>query len=523
MTGKGRLSDWILWIAILALSTAGLLSMRGSIDLANVALTMLLVVLGGSVAGGRALGFTLAGLCFLIINYLFQLPFDEFAVDKPIDWIVLVDFGATSFVTTELLARARQQADAAELRASEVETLSQLGAESLQYATAEEALDAIESLVQRAMGADRCTIIVGDPHHAVLATTSADGESMVPAHMVLHASIRAVELARPVLLRDDGVLIPHSSADIDTPNTAVVTTTLLAIPLRAKERMIGVLVVGAETPLALDGPRRRLLGAFSYYAALGIERMRLMAEAAQTTSLREAQRAKDEIFAAVSHDLRTPLTTIKVLAQSGASRGEPSSIAIVEQADRLARMVGDLLELSMLRTGSITRPPELNTADDLVGAALRQAEGMLNGRRIDVQLDFDAPALVGRFDFVHTLRIVGNLLDNALRHTPEGGVVELRAEKDGAWLVFSVEDRGTGVALDEQARIFEAFYRPADAGPDAGHAGLGLSIARSLADLQGGAVSYRTRDGGGSVFELRLPAADVDDMAATDMGSSDIS
>jgi two-component system, OmpR family, sensor histidine kinase KdpD len=250
--------------------------------------------------------------------------------------------------------------------------------------------------------------------------------------------------------------------------------------------------------------------------------MRLMAEAAQSAALREAQRAKDEIFAAVSHDLRTPLTTIKVLAQSGASRGEPSSMAIVEQADRLARMVGDLLELSMLRTGSINRPPELNTADDLVGAAMRQAEGMLNGRRIAVQLDFDSPALVGRFDFVHTLRIVGNLLDNALRHTPEGGLVELRAERDDRWLVFTVADRGAGVASDEKNRIFEAFYRPAQATPDVGHAGLGLSIARSLADLQGGSVSYHPRDGGGSIFELRLPAADIDDMAASDMGPSDM-
>ena len=249
--------------------------------------------------------------------------------------------------------------------------------------------------------------------------------------------------------------------------------------------------------------------------------MRLMAEAAQAEMLRETQRAKDQIFASVSHDLRTPLTTIKVLAQSGAARGEPSSIAIAEQADRLARMVADLLELSRLRTGGLAIAPELNTADDLIGAALRQAEGMLDGRRVDVHLDFDAPTLVGRFDFVHTLRIVGNLLDNALRHTPPQGIVELRAERHGGWLVISVADRGEGVAPHEQDRIFESFYRPASAPPDAGHAGLGLSIARTLAEVQGGTVTYRSRPGGGSIFELRLPAADVDDMAASDLGTSD--
>ena len=510
MIDRRRSVGWASWVAILALATVVLLWMRGSIELANVALTMLLVVLGGSVAGGRALGFTLAALCFLLINYFFQSPFDHFTVNKPIDWIVLVDFLATAFVTTELLARARQQAVAAEARASEVETLSQLGAESLRYATAEQALEAIASLVQRDMGADACTIIPGDA-------------KVTGSEMERQASARAVRAGTPVLLNADGDLVEHSSADIGHPPAVVILTRLLALPLRAKESVIGVLVMRGDTPLTLDEPHRRLLGALGYYAALAIERMRLMAEAAQSAALREAQRAKDEIFAAVSHDLRTPLTTIKVLAQSGASRGEPSSIAIVEQADRLARMVGDLLELSMLRTGGTRRPPELNTADDLVGAAIRQAEGMLNGKRIEVQLDFESPTLVGRFDFVHTLRIVGNLLDNALRHTPAAGVVELRAERDNGWLVFSVADRGAGVASDERTRIFDTFYRPADATPDAGHAGLGLSIARSLADLQGGSVSYQVRSGGGSIFELRLPAADIDDMAASDMAPGDIS
>ena len=152
---------------------------------------------------------------------------------------------------------------------------------------------------------------------------------------------------------------------------------------------------------------------------------------------------------------------------------------------------------------------------------MRQAEGILNGRRINVRLDFDSPALVGHFDFVHTLRIVGNLLDNALRHTPVGEAVELHAERDEQWLMITVSDRGPGVSRLEQDRIFEPFYRPAAATPDSGHAGLGLSIARSLAHLQGGTVTYQARSGGGSVFTLRLPAADVDDMSGGEIGIAD--
>ena len=493
---------------MLAVATYLMLPSRTEINETHPSLTMLLVVLGGSIAGGRALGFTLAVASSLLIDFYFQAPYNLFVGNSSLDWVVLLAFLATAFVTTELFTRARKQAQAAEARTSEVETLSRLGAESLQYATATETLEAIAELVRTATGADACTIVPSK------LPTSARRSAPTTMESVLehNAWERAISTGRPILVSAEDALSEHPSDDI-TKGAIAKRAQLLALPLRAEEKVIGVLLVRGEAALVLDAPRRRLLAALGYYAALGIERMRLTAEAAQSEALSEAQRAKNEVFASVSHDLRTPITTIKVLAQSGAERGEASSIAIAEQAERLARMVADLLEVSRLRTGSFSLTPELNTADDLVGAALRQTQGILNGRKIDVQIDFDAPTLVGRFDFVHTLRIVGNLLDNALRHSPNSGVVELRAEREGSWLLLTVLDRGSGVAPEERGRIFEAFYRPADATPDTGHAGLGLSIARQLADVQGGTVSYVDREGGGSVFQLRLPAADVDDLA----------
>jgi two-component system sensor histidine kinase KdpD len=494
---------------MLVLSVVVMLPSRADINETHPSLVMLLVVLGGSVAGGRALGFTLALASSMLIDYYFQAPYELFSGNTTLDWVVLMAFLATAFVTTELFTRARTQAETADARASEIEALSRLGAESLQYARAEDALDAIAALVKDATGADACTIVPSALPRSSRHTLPGEIETVLERD----ASERAIRSGRPVLVSAENVLLEHPDDDITKPSALPMRVQLIALPLRAEEKIIGVLLVRGEAALVLDMPRRRLLAALSYYAALGIERMRLMVEAAQSEALSEAQRAKNEVFASVSHDLRTPITTIKVLAQAGAERGEESSIAIAEQAERLARMVADLLEVSRLRTGSFSLTPELNTADDLVGAALRQAQGILNGRKIDVQIDFDTPTLVGRFDFVHTLRIVGNLLDNALRHTPQGGAVELRAEREEGWLLLSVADRGSGVAAEERHRIFEPFYRPADATPDTGHAGLGLSIARSLADVQGGTVTYTDREGGGSVFQLRLPAADVDDLS----------
>jgi signal transduction histidine kinase len=124
-------------------------------------------------------------------------------------------------------------------------------------------------------------------------------------------------------------------------------------------------------------------------------------------------------------------------------------------------------------------------------------------------LDPAAPALYGSFDFLSTLRILGNLIENALRVTPPGGRVEVSPRRDGAMVVIEVADRGPGVPEAERGRLFEPFYRPRGSPPDLGRAGLGLAIAQALAQAQGGGVGYRERAGGGSVFQVALPAADT--------------
>src|SRR5262249_21940728 len=130
-------------------------------------------------------------------------------------------------------------------------------------------------------------------------------------------------------------------------------------------------------------------------------------------------------------------------------------------------------------------------------------------RQLRTIIDLHSPALVGHFDFSQSLRVLCNLLENAARYSPPTQPIELAATRDGGTLLFSVADRGPGVRDEDLPRIFEPFFRAKNAAPDAGRAGLGLSIARTLAELQGGSVSYTARPGGGSVFSLRLPATEV--------------
>jgi len=140
--------------------------------------------------------------------------------------------------------------------------------------------------------------------------------------------------------------------------------------------------------------------------------------------------------------------------------------------------------------------------------------GALRGRELRISIA-PGPVPVGLFDFVHSLRIVVNLIENALKYSPSDTPIDIAVTRDGEHLAISVTDRGPGVVPSERERIFEPFYRPAGVASDVGGAGLGLAIARRLAEAQSGTLTLLDRDGGGSVFTLHLPAAEPLDEAAS--------
>lgn len=459
----------LFWSGVLVIVTGVMVLAGDALDQAHVALIYLLVVLGASASGGRVLGVVLALAGFAMIDYFFQPPFATLTIDQRPDWLVLIAFLATAVVATQLLARATAEAEAARRRAEEIDRLSSLGAETLSVGRAEDALVAIAKVVRDTIGAATCEIHVRTPGHEGLVRAASAGDTP----------------AGP----QDGELV---------------------VPLVVHERTVGVLRLADANPLALDPGQRRFLSALAYYAALGVERVRLVAEAERAEALREADHLKDALLASVSHDLRTPLTMIKALAHDIACGGDARAAVIEQQADRLNRMVADLLELSRLNAGALPVRPEINAAEDLVGAAIQQLSERLNGREVRASIEWSEPVLVGRFDFVHSLRILVNLIENALKYSPPGTPIDIAVTREHAVLVVTVADRGPGVPPAERERIFEPFYRVAGVAPDVGGgAGLGLAIARRLAAAQGGTLAYQEREGGGSCFRLELPAASL--------------
>ena len=494
-------------MALILLATVVMHSVRDDLEQVHVVLTLLLIVLGGSVGGGRALGIALAFAGFLIIDYYFQPPYDTFAVGKPLDWLVLIAFLATAAASTQLLAMARLEAERARQRAEEVTQLSRLASEALHAGAAMESLRAVAAVIREQLRLERCDIL---PWPEAIQADATGGGGAVSLTETEQELVRRVgEDGQPAMITDvgtlaRGVLSGELGETLELPSVAA---RILVLPLRTRGRTVGVMRLQTPRSVRFDAAQGRFLAALSYYAALGVERVRLVAAAEHAEALREAGLLKDMLVASLSHDLRTPLTTIRALAEVAASQGDENARIIAEQADRLNRLVTDLLDYSRLRADAYPMHAEINTAEDLIGAAMRQMGPLAPGREIETDVDYAQPALVGHFDFVQSLRALVNLLENALRYAPAGAPVTIRARRDGIELVLTVEDRGPGVPESERERIFEPFHSSRHLSGRNSGAGLGLSIARQLAEVQGGSLTYAARAGGGSVFALRLPAA----------------
>lgn len=507
---RRQLRQWLIWFGVLLVVGALMWTVRTRLDKAHVVLAFLLIVLGGSSAGGRALGISLAGAAFLAFDWLFVPPYNTLVIADPLDWLVLIAFLVTGVVAAQLLEWRRQETEIARQRADEIDRLATLGAETLNAPRAEDALGAIASVIRQAMGTEQCEIFMrqGSSKLRLAGRSPTDGpveeESSLLSYTVDNAEAAAERTDGTLTLIGDAL---SASRLMDLAPVSLTDLRALGIPLRVRNRIVGALRLSSSQGFSLSDDQRRVLSALSYYAALGAERVRLAEAEEEAESLRRADRLKDALLASVSHDLRTPLTAIKGIANEVWHGGDPFRAQIIEEeADRLNVLVGDLLELSQINAGSLRVTMALNTADDVVGAALERVEAAHGPGRIEVHIANEGSILVGQFDFAHTMRALTNLLENALKYSPPESPVILRAWREGDRLRITVEDEGPGVPPGDETRIFEPFFRGSGIPDGVRGTGLGLSIARQLAEVQRGRLTYEPRAGGGSRFMLDLPA-----------------
>jgi two-component system sensor histidine kinase KdpD len=278
------------------------------------------------------------------------------------------------------------------------------------------------------------------------------------------------------------------------------------VALTAAGRPVGILALRGLPASQAD---RDLLSTFANHAALALERARLREQALRSDLLEEVDRLRHALMGAVSHDLRTPLATMKVASSILLDPPAPLSEAdttelytlIDLETDRLTRLVTSLLDMTRIDAGELEVRPAAIAVSDLVDDSVTALRPALGDHRVDVVVAAGLPEV--EVDHLLIGQVLANLLDNAVRHSPPHSVITVSGERYDGRVAVAVSDHGPGVPTTEREAVFDRFVR-FDTG---GRAGLGLTIAKTFVEAHGEHIWVEDAPGGGARFVFTLPAA----------------
>jgi two-component system sensor histidine kinase KdpD len=283
--------------------------------------------------------------------------------------------------------------------------------------------------------------------------------------------------------------------------------------LRTPHGAVGTLVLARGTDL--DAGQKRLLHTLAAQAAVVVERSLLTEAARRAELLLEAEKLHDALLHSISHSLRTPLASIigslSTLLDSAQGALTPATSRDLaetarEEAERLNGLVGDLLDMTRLETGHLRLLVDWYDLEDVIGAALAQAQRALKGRQLAVDLEEGLPLVP--LDQVLIVQVLENLLNNAAKYAPPDSPIELAVRQVAGAVVIAVADRGIGIADAERERIFDKFYQVDRPGSSPSGIGLGLAICKGIVEAHRGRIWAEERDGGGTVIKFTLPCGD---------------
>jgi two-component system sensor histidine kinase KdpD len=287
------------------------------------------------------------------------------------------------------------------------------------------------------------------------------------------------------------------------------SSTSLYVPLLASGGIVGVLAMRPHASHQFESiQERQRVDAFAARLALALERAMLAEQTERARRDVEAEQLRSTLLSSVSHDLRTPLavitgcasTLLQAPAVGDAATRQELTKNILEEAERLNRLIRNLLDMTRLESGAVKVQKEPQSCEEVVGAALHRLESRLVGRDIEVDIPADLPLVP--FDAVLIEQVLINLLENALKYSE--GAIQVRASQGRSEVAVEVSDRGPGIPEGQASRIFEKFQRAAgERGP--GGVGLGLTICRAIVAAHGGRIWAQNREGGGATFTFALP------------------
>ena len=498
----------------------------------NISLTYILLVLALGSTRGLFAAVVSSLVAFFSFDFFLVPPFYTLTIAKPEEWIALFVFLATAIITGQLASALYQRAEQASRQARETRILYEL----VRATNNEEELESQLSVVVHAIvnvfsswGVCDCAILLPDGHGRLTIRASAlnTGEHLSSDEEATASWV--MKQAQTVELHDVSIEPQQSTGFAPY---AIVRSTVSRHPVRRFMRMIplkmGANVIGVlrlqleddsrhfahEKSLGVDVERTKPETAFFWtfldQATSVIEHARLRRESLQIELLRRTDAQRAALLSSVSHDLRTPLSSIKAAASSllqedvqwdeEARRG--FALAIEQEADRLNRLVGNLLDMSRIEGGALKPEKEWYPVDELIHDVLGHMQPILQGRTVVTDLHADLPPV--ELDYLQMDQVLTNLIENAVRYTPAGSPIEITARLEGDQMMISVADRGPGIPPVDLERIFDKFYRVSGTQRTTG-SGLGLAVCRGLIEAHGGHIWAENREGGGAVFRFTLP------------------
>ncbi|MYM72311.1 DUF4118 domain-containing protein, partial [Duganella sp. FT134W] len=487
------------------------------LDLANIAMLFLLVVVLVAVRFGRGPSVLATCVSVACFDFFFVPPRFTMAVSDFQYLITFVVMLAVGLITGHLTADLRFQARVAAQRERRARALYEFARELSGALQTDQIYDTTRRVIQQAFRARATLLLPDDAGRLQLpppelanpaAEASVDGAVVGTGPGTGPGGQHGVHLAA----LDTG--IAQWAYDRAEP-AGLGTDTLPAsrifyLPLVAPMRTRGVLAIEPQQRRWMLIPeQRQQLDTFAALAAIALERVHYIEVAQGALVSMETERLRNSLLAALSHDLRTPLTSLVGLSEAlTGSRPalsdaqQDTARALHDEALRMSTMVANLLDMARIQSGEVQFNLQWQPLEEVVGSALRAAGSALKGHQLSTKLAPGLPLL--RYDAVLIERVLVNLLENAAKYTPPGAHIEIAAALHGAWLNVTVHDDGPGLPAGREEALFEKFTRGERESAKPG-VGLGLAICRAIVEAHGGTIRAGRGPLGGAAFTFTLP------------------
>jgi two-component system sensor histidine kinase KdpD len=485
-----------LWAALACMAvTAVSMPLAAHFDRSNIVAIFILAVVLVGVRLGRGPAALSAVLNVAAFDFFFVPPRFSFAVSDVQYLLTFIIMLAVGLIAGQLTAGLRFQARVASHREERAGSLYEIARDLSGAMQIDQVIKISRESIERTFRATVAILLPDQSGQIVIPTQSANPISADGA--------LAIEIGIAQWAFDRGQ--PAGFSTDTLPGTEV-----LYIPLRAPTRARGVLAVKAHNRRLLRIPeQRQLLDTFAALIAIALERVHYVGVAQDAVVSMESERLRNSLLAALSHDLRTPLTVLVGLAESLcltkpdlSTAQRETAEAITEEAHRMSALVSNLLDMARIESGGVKLNLEWQPLEEVVGTALDATRSILKQHHVDIRLPRDLPLV--RFDALLIERVLVNLLENAAKYTPAGSTVTVSAEVLADHLSISVSDNGPGLPPGREEAVFEKFARGQRESATPG-VGLGLAICRAIIDSHGGKITGFNRPGGGATVNFTLP------------------